>query len=148
MASIWRSSRVACPEDPVKSYIPDNDAVDVEILSENALCLKVKLTPEIEKSIIMRVATEGQGFELVNQIRNLSDKPIRTASWGITTFAPGGVGYLPIPKAPSATDALCASFQINLWDYTSFPTHLLFGVQIGSNSTRIGLFKTESWANQ
>ncbi len=141
------------PEDPVKSYIPDNDAVDVEILSENALCLKVKLTPEIEKSIIMRVAIEGQGFELVNQIRNLSDKPIRTASWGITTFAPGGVGYLPIPKAPSATDALCASFQINLWDYTSFsdpsfvwgPDWIEFHQDRALSKQKVGAYLNNPW---
>jgi len=108
------------PEDPVKSYIPDNDAVEAEILSEDALYLKVSLIPEVEKSITMRVAKNGDGFEIVNRIRNVGDEVVKTASWGITTFAPGGVGYMPISKASSRSEALCASFQINLWDYTNF----------------------------
>lgn len=112
---IWHA-----PEDLMKSYIPDNAAVGVEILADEAICFKVSLTPDIEKSLTMRVATTGQGFELVNRIKNLSAQTIRTSSWGITTFAPGGVGYMPIPKAPSLSEALCASFQINLWDYTNF----------------------------
>jgi hypothetical protein len=107
------------PEDPVMSYIPDNDAVEVEILSDDEICLKVRLTPEVEKSITMRVATNGLAFELVNRIQNLSDQTFRTASWGITTFAPGGVGYLPISKGSSPSQALCSNCQINLWDYTN-----------------------------
>ena len=108
------------PEDPVRSYIPDNDAVGVEISANDDICFKVSLTPDIEKSITMRVATKVKGFEIVNRIRNVGETAITTASWGITTFAPGGVGYMPIRRAASPSEALCASFQINLWDYTKF----------------------------
>ena len=108
------------PEDPVTSYIPDNDAVDVEVISSEEICFKVSLIPEVEKSLIMRVATNANEFEILNQIRNTSDQVLRTASWGITTFAPGGVGYMPISKAISPSDTLSASGQINLWDYTLF----------------------------
>lgn len=141
------------PEDPVKSYIPDNDAVEVEILSEDALCLSVSLIPEVQKSITMRVAKKGRGFEVVNRIQNTSEKPIRTASWGITTLIPGGVGYLPIPKAPSATQALCASFQINLWDYTSFsdpsfvwrPDWIEFHQERALSKQKVGTFAVNPW---
>ncbi len=141
------------PEDPVGSYIPDNDAVEVEVLAEDALCLKVSLVPEVEKTITMRVATKRQGFELVNRIQNTSDKPIRTASWGITTLKPGGVGYLPIPKAPSTTEALCASFQINLWDYTSFsdpsfvwrPDWIEFHQKRALSKQKVGTFAVNPW---
>ena len=108
------------PEDPLTSYIPDNDAVGVEVISSDEICFKVSLVPEVEKSLIMRVATNANEFELINQIRNKSDQILRTASWGITTFAPGGVGYMPISKATSPSDTLSASGQINLWDYTLF----------------------------
>ena len=106
------------PEDPLTSYIPDNDAVGVEVISSDEICFKVSLVPEVEKSLVMRVATNANKFELVNQIRNTSDHILRTASWGITTFAPGGVGYMPISKSTSPSDTLSASGQINLWDYT------------------------------
>ena len=106
------------PEDLVESYIPDNDPVEVELLSPEEICFRVALLPEVQKSIIMRVATDGDGFELVNQVRNMSDKAFRTASWGITTLAPGGVGFMPISKASSQAETLCASGRLNLWDYT------------------------------
>ncbi len=108
------------PEDPVESYIPDNNPVEVEYLSPEEICFKVRLKPEVEKSLIMRVATKGGGFELVNQVRNLSDHVMRTASWGITTLAPGGVGFMPLSKASTQSETLCASGQLNLWDYTKF----------------------------
>ena len=108
------------PEDLVESYIPDNNAVEVELLTPEEVCFKVSLLPEVEKSLTMRVATNDGGFELVNQVRNMSDKVFRTASWGITTLAPGGVGFMPISKALSQSETLCASGRLNLWDYTNF----------------------------
>lgn len=106
------------PENPVTSYIPDNTAVEVEVISSDEVCFTVSLTPEVEKSLIMRVANTPNEFNLINKIKNTSELTLRTASWGITTFAPGGVGYMPIPKASSQSETLCASGQINLWDYT------------------------------
>lgn len=106
------------PENPVTSYIPDNTAVEVEVISSDEVCFTVSLTPEVEKSLIMRVANNPHEFILINKIKNTSKLTLRTSSWGITTFAPGGVGYMPIPKASSQSETLCASGQINLWDYT------------------------------
>lgn len=106
------------PENPVTSYIPDNTAVEVEVISSDEVCFTVSLTSEVEKSLIMRVANTPNEFNLINKIKNTSELTLRTASWGITTFAPGGVGYMPIPKASSQSETLCASGQINLWDYT------------------------------
>lgn len=106
------------PENPVTSYIPDNTAVEVEVISSDEVCFTVSLTPEVEKSLILRVANTPNEFILINKIKNTSKLTLRIASWGITTFAPGGVGYMPIPKASSQSETLCASGQINLWDYT------------------------------
>lgn len=106
------------PENPVTSYIPDNTAVEVEVISSDEVCFTVSPTPEVDKSLIMRVANTPNEFNLINKIKNTSELTLRTASWGITTFAPGGVGYMPIPKASSQSETLCASGQINLWDYT------------------------------
>lgn len=108
------------PEDLVESYIPDNDPVSVQIISPDEIRFTVTLTPDVEKSLTMRVATNDDGFELVNQVRNLSRENFRTASWGITTLAPGGVGFMPISKALSPSEKLCASGRINTWDYTNF----------------------------
>jgi len=57
------------PEDPLTSYIPDNDAVGVEVISSDEICFKVSLVPEVEKSLIMRVATNTNEFEIINQIK-------------------------------------------------------------------------------
>lgn len=127
------------PEDPVESYIPDNNPVEVECLSPEEICFKVRLKPEVEKSLIMRVATKGKGFELVNQVRNLSDRVMRTASWGITTLAPGGVGFMPLSKALTQSETLCASGRLNLWDYTNFsdPAYTWHSDWIEFHQTRV-----------
>ena len=39
MVSVWRPSRLGSPEDPVLSYIPDNDSVDVIINDEENIRL-------------------------------------------------------------------------------------------------------------
>jgi len=125
----------------------------VEVLSDDEICLTVRLTPEVEKSITMRVAISGLGFELDNQIRNLSDQTFRTASWGITTFAPGGVGYMPISKASSPSQALRANFQMNLWDYTNlgdsafvFRSEWIECHQMRANSKqKIGTYAQNPW---
>lgn len=141
------------PEDLVESYIPDNHPVEVEVVSPEEICFRVALKPEIEKSLTMRVATNGQGFELDNQVRNLGDKVIRTASWGITTLAPGGVGFMPIEKASSPSEALQASARMNLWEYTNFSdpayawrTELVeIHQKRALSKQKIGTFLTNPW---
>ena len=108
------------PEDLVDSYIPDNLPVRTEVISPKEVVFKVCLKPEVEKTLIMRVANKGKGFELVNQVRNLGGEVLRTASWGITSLAPGGVGFMPLSKASTPEETLCASGRLNTWDYTDF----------------------------
>lgn len=108
----------SAPEDPVTSYIPDNWPTEVESVFEGEVSLRVSLTADLEKSLIMRVANKSDSFTIINKIKNIGKKSLKTASWGITSFIPGGIGYMPLSKSKSPRDVLQANGRINLWDYT------------------------------
>ena len=55
------------------------------------------------------------GRKIINRLQNV----IKTASWGITSFAPGGIGYLPMDKNTDPEKRFQANRRLNLWDYAS-----------------------------
>lgn len=111
----------SAPEDPVISYIPDNNAVNVEIDQETGGVSFVRPPDEsnLEKKITMRVATKNQ-FVVVNELTNRGKDQITTASWGISSLAPGGIGFMPLNKTVTNEKRFQASASINLWPYTDF----------------------------
>lgn len=58
-------------------------------------------------------------FIVRNEIINRSQEAIKTASWGITSFAAGGLGFMPFEKNCDPKLALQANRKLNLWDYSS-----------------------------
>lgn len=108
----------AAPEDPYFSYLPDNSSVRVsvnEMLGEITLTCTANET-NLQKTMILRVATGG-GFVIRDVITNCGPSPIRTASWGITAFIPGGTAMLAT-KEDLPENRLQAHFSLNLWPYT------------------------------
>nr|MBP7213990.1 hypothetical protein [Anaerolineaceae bacterium] len=58
-------------------------------------------------------------FIVRNEITNRSHEVKKTASWGITSFTPGGIGYLPMDKNIDPEKRFQANRRLNLWDYSS-----------------------------
>ncbi len=109
----------AAPEDPVLSYIPDNDPVEVKV-DENKKSVLLKRVNDgsgLEKTIELRVATDDN-FVIRNEIINVSGDLVDTASWGITAFAPGGIGIMPLVRETEKELQLRSDFSLNLWHYT------------------------------
>ena len=109
----------AAPEEEYLTYLPDNDAVLVEIdEKENTIRLTRSADESrLERSLQLRVATTGE-FVIRNEILNRGEEPIRTASWGITAFVPGGIGILPLIRQPESGKQFQSDFSLNLWHYT------------------------------
>lgn len=141
------------PEDPIRSYFPDNEMVNFEIISDKEIMFSVSLTPEVEKTLIMRVANNDQTFEIENKISNIGSNILRTASWGITAFIPGGIGFLPFKKGNTFEESLCANTKLSLWDYTNlsdpaFRWHsdcLEIDQSYVRSKQKIGTFLTKPW---
>jgi hypothetical protein len=121
------------PEDPGRSYAPDNGPVAYKLL-DKPLGL-VRLTPEpdgghgIQKEMDVQLAAKGGRVKVVHRIRNISSKPVELSPWAVTVLAPGGVEIIPQPpkrpypkdprKARSAAD-YAPQQSIALWPYFSF----------------------------
>lgn len=129
----------AAPEDPVLTYYPDNDSVDVSFDDEDGFLTFSRPADEshLERWLSMRVATDSDvdksaevgvpkkesgilgSFVLRNKIINRSKNPIKTASWGISSFIPGGIGFMPLNRQTPPEKRLQAQFSINIWPYSS-----------------------------
>ncbi len=128
----------AAPEDLVYTYIPDNDPVRV---SSDDHVGSLKLTrpadaSNLERSLTLRVVSDNceserfieksseSGFGLLgsyvvrNEIVNRGNQPVKTASWAISSFIPGGVGFMPLNPLTTPAKRLQAQFSINLWPYS------------------------------
>jgi len=133
----------AAPEDPHLSYLPDNQAVLVEFESgdgslsfirpADASGLERKLTilPLRQNQNVIKSGSKNDfgltgkemkalgSFIVRNEIINRSEEMIKTASWGITSFEAGGLGFMPLEKNKEPEKALQANNRLNLWDYSS-----------------------------
>src|SRR4051812_7928335 len=86
------------PEDPVKSYAPDNGPVEIAI-GENAVVCTEPVEPltGLEKQIELRMAVAGTTAEVIHGIRNAASEPYRLAPWALSMMARGGHGVHGFP---------------------------------------------------
>src|SRR6266536_3582971 len=81
------------PEDIVKSYAPDNEAVNIDVQGDLiAATGPIETITGIEKKLIVKMAPTGSGVEVVHQLRNDGKEPYRLAPWVLTMMAQGGAG--------------------------------------------------------
>src|ERR1043166_1659727 len=81
------------PEDPVKSYAPDNCPVDIQVQGDVLQATEpVEPLTGIEKRRVLRMASSGTSVEVEHQLRNAGREPYRLAPWALTMMAPGGSG--------------------------------------------------------
>ncbi len=118
------------PEDPGRTYVPDNAQVPHEVLGPG----QVRLIPPpeagygLQKEIELRLAPQGSGVEVLHRVRNVGAEPTELAIWALTVLKPGGLEIIPLPpKAPhpggpeSATIEKYAPVQsFTTWTYTDF----------------------------
>ncbi len=109
------------PEDPVRTYQPDNDALEVEEISENAFVLRAPV--EAKTGIRKEIEIRGCGnrtFRIGHRLRNEGLWPVRLAVWALTVFRPGGIAVAPFPPKGEHPRDLLPSFSLVPWDYTDF----------------------------
>ena len=108
------------PEDPVLSYIPDNQPVTWQQENSSVIfnqCVKVPhfyLTKELEIQIHPTLSQ----VEVNHRITNLDDQPIELAPWAISQMAPGGLAVIQLPKRGSHIGNLLPTSSLVLWPYT------------------------------
>lgn len=108
------------PEDPVKSYAPDNDPVRVEV-SNGVLEATgpVEALTELEKKLTVRMADHGSGVEVIHQIRNAGVSDTRISLWVLTMMTPGGAGMHGFPPRGTHPEMLAPSNPLVMWPFTN-----------------------------
>ena len=122
---LWSS-----PEDPDRTYIPDNGPVRHEQLGPGQI--RVALPPDptfgLQKEMEITLEPEGTGVSIRHRIRNAGRERAEVAIWALSVMKPGGVEVIPLPpKAPhpgGAANATAEQFapqlSLALWSYTDF----------------------------
>lgn len=120
---LWTS-----PEDPARTFAPDNGPVDEERLA-GSVALTTPADPDTGLERTMRLVLDETKPRLTIEhvIRNRSAHSHTLAPWALTVLAPGGTAVFPLPAyAPhpgnagkSATD-FAPQLSLALWPYFRF----------------------------
>ncbi len=107
------------PEDPVKSYAPDNDPVNIELTSDGVIATgPVEPLTGMEKQIALRMAASGTGVEVVHRLRNAGSDPYRLAPWALSMMARGGHGSHAFPPRGTHPEMLAPTNPLVMWAFT------------------------------
>ena len=107
------------PEDIVRTYLPDNDPVQVEIL-DSTILIQQKIEPrtQLQKEMEIRLAGSGAQVQITHRIRNHNLFELRMALWAISVMATQGRAIIPLPARGTHDGNLQAQTSLNLWAYT------------------------------
>ncbi|MGB9772597.1 MAG: hypothetical protein ACPL4I_01060 [Bacteroidota bacterium] len=107
------------PEDPVRTYYPDNFPVKFE-QHENFVRLiqPVEKTTGIQKEIDIKMSPAKAEVEVIHRLKNTNLWAVELAPWALSVMAPGGVGIFPLPPRGSHPENLLPTSVISLWAYT------------------------------
>jgi hypothetical protein len=108
------------PEDPVKSYAPDNGPVEIEVTADGVTATApVEALTGIEKRIELRMAASGTAVEVMHRLLNAGASPFRLAPWALTMMAPGGAGIHGFPPRGTHPEMLAPSNPLVMWAFTN-----------------------------
>jgi hypothetical protein len=107
------------PEDPVKSYAPDNDPVDVQV-SGDVISATGPVEPltGVRKKMTVKMAPSGSAVEVLHEIQNASGTPLELAPWVLTMFAQGGTGIHGFPPRGTHPEMLVPTNPLVMWAFT------------------------------
>ena len=107
------------PEDPVRTYLPDNRPVEVLPL-EGGLHLQppAEIETGIQKALKIRLDPDSNRVEIEHLLENVGLWPVTCAPWAITQMAPGGTALLPQNTELWDHNPTLPNRPVVLWPYT------------------------------
>ncbi len=107
------------PEDPVRSYAPDNDPVRISIEGDVLHATgPVEAITGLEKTITVRMAGSAPSVEVIHQIRNAGASACKIAPWILTMMAQGGAGIHGFPARGTHPEMLAPTNPLVMWAFT------------------------------
>ncbi|MDD5367894.1 MAG: hypothetical protein PHQ40_02320 [Anaerolineaceae bacterium] len=109
------------PEDIQRTYLPDNDPIQVETSSAGVILRQpVEAPTRLQKEIELRVDATGTHILVTHRIRNHNLFAIRLAVWAISVMATQGRAIVPFPpRGRHDENHLQAQTSLTLWSYTN-----------------------------
>jgi len=143
------------PEDPIKSYAPDNGPVAIEVTADGVVATEpVEPLTGWEKQIAVRMAAEGTEVEVAHRIRNAGAAPSRLAPWALSMMARGGHGITGFPPRGTHPEMLAPTNPLVMWGFSdlsdprwTFTKKYLVLRQDAGNAvpTKLGTFHPRTW---
>lgn len=143
------------PEDPVKSYAPENGPVAVMIADGTIEATQpVEPLTGIEKRITVRMATTATRVNVVHTLRNASQETLELAPWALSMMARGGHGIHGFPPRGTHPEELPPTNPLVMWAFTdlgdprwTFTKKYMVLRQDPSNSVpqKLGTWNTKTW---
>jgi len=103
------------PEEPARTYLPDDQAVEVETLSDGVRVSQVETLTGMRKTMEVRLPAGRPRVVVTHTLTNLGLWPVSCAPWAITQLKVGGVAILP--QSQVDTDVL-PNRALAIWPYT------------------------------
>jgi hypothetical protein len=108
------------PEDPVKTYAPDNDPVNIEVRGDVLEATgRIEALTGVEKRMTIRMAPHGTAVEVVHRIRNCGREAYELAPWILTMMAQGGTGIHGFPPRGTHPEVLAPTNPLVMWAFTN-----------------------------
>ncbi len=143
------------PEDPQRSYYPDNEPVQVKAIHGGLRVTQpIETTTGIGKEMDIRLVGGSARVSIVHRLRNHGLWPVKLAPWALSVMAPGGKAILPLPARGAWPETLLGTQTITLWPYTDMSDPrwtwgrqyiLLQQDSQRDNPQKIGLTGSEGW---
>lgn len=143
------------PEDPVATYFPDNDPVEVEAIEGGVRLRPPPETPNgLQKEIDLALDASEPHVRVVHRLTNIGDRPLDLAPWGLSVMAPGGTAVVGLPPRGTHPEDLLPNQHLVLWPYTDLgdPRYafgarsILLKQDAARGPTKLGLLNLEGWA--
>ena len=142
------------PEDPQRTYLPDDAPVAVADTAEGMLVTQpVEAQTGIQKSLTISLPGRNARVVIDHTIYNRGRQPVELAAWAITQLRPGGVAVLPQATILADEHGLLPNRHIALWPYTPINSpHITWGdryvfveATVGDGALKIGFPNSVGW---
>jgi hypothetical protein len=142
------------PEDPILSYLPDNDPVQHRVISEHSVQVENAATDQLPIRKILTISL-GPGSTCVtatHRAENHGETAWSTATWGLSVMRPGGIEIIPLPPLGEHPRDLLPNRRMTLWAFTDMTDarwrwgrKFITLRQDNAGPTKLGLEHREKW---
>jgi hypothetical protein len=142
------------PEALPRTYIPDNDGVSIEELTDGVrLSGATEIGTGITKVIEIHLSVDQAAVMLKQTLRNDNLWHVELAPWGLTMFRPGGTVILPQPVGNADQNGLLNNRILAFWPYAHIDDprlvlrddFILINAVPGLSPFKLGYYNPHGW---